>query len=90
MLSAELCGRYKPDAKVYQTAAALLDLPPHQVMMVAAHKGDLRAAQRVGFKTAYVLRPLENGPGNNPEKTPDPSFDIIAEDFLDLAKQLAA
>jgi 2-haloacid dehalogenase len=44
VLSAELSGHYKPDPEVYQTAAALLDLPPYQIMMVAAHKGDLRAA----------------------------------------------
>jgi 2-haloacid dehalogenase len=90
VLSAELSGHYKPDKEVYETAAGLLDLPPENVMMVAAHKGDLRAASRVGFKTAFVPRPLEYGPGRNVDTTPDDSFDITAGNFLDLAHQLGA
>lgn len=39
ILSAELSGHYKPDPEVYEKAADLLDLPPHRIMMVAAHKG---------------------------------------------------
>ena len=90
VLSAELSGHYKPDKEVYETAAGLLDLPPENVMMVAAHKGDLRAARSVGFKTAFVPRPLENGPGGDVDTTPDDTFDITASDFLDLAHQLGA
>lgn len=56
--------------------------------MVAAHKHDLRAAQQVGFKAAFVLRPLEFGPDNVPDLTPDPVFEIVANDFIDLADQL--
>ena len=56
--------------------------------MVAAHQGDLRAAQGVGFKAAFVTRPLEFGPGRKPDLTPDPSFDVVAKDFNDLATQL--
>jgi 2-haloacid dehalogenase len=88
VLSAELSGHYKPDAEVYEKAADLLDLPPNRIMMVAAHKGDLRAAQRVGFKAAWVPRPLEYGPGRNMDTTSDPEFDYTATDFLDLAAQL--
>jgi len=39
---------YKPDPEVYLGAASALGLEAHQVMMVAAHKGDLRAAQAAG------------------------------------------
>lgn len=88
VLSAELSGHYKPDPEVYQTAARLLGLRPEEVMMVATHKSDLRAAQQVGFKAAYVTRPLERGPEHTANITPDPSFDIFATDFFDLAKQL--
>src|SRR5262249_18394268 len=52
ILSGELMKHYKPDPEVYQTAANLLGLRPEQVMMVAANKGDLRAAQAVGLTTA--------------------------------------
>ena len=88
ILSAELSGHYKPDPEVYIKAAELLSLPHERVMMVAAHKGDLRAAGALGFKTAYVPRPLEYGPDREIDTTPDPAFDVNATDFLDLAAQL--
>ncbi len=88
ILSAELVRRYKPDPAVYQTAAELLGLVPHQVLMVAAHQNDLRAARAVGFKTAFVTRPLEYGPNNLPDLIPDLAFDLVATDFADLATQL--
>ena len=58
VLGAELVRHYKPDREVYQSAADFLDLAPADVMMVAAHLGDLRAAKTVGLKTAFVARPL--------------------------------
>jgi 2-haloacid dehalogenase len=90
ILSAELAKRYKPDKEVYLTAAQLLGLRPDQVMMVAAHAGDLKAAASVGFRTAFVSRPLEHGPAGKQETVPPNTFDIAATDFLDLAKQLGA
>jgi 2-haloacid dehalogenase len=90
ILSAELARHYKPDPEAYLTAADLLGLRPQEVMMVAAHKGDLRAAQAVGLKAAFVPRPLERGPERTVDTTPDPAFDIHASDFLDLATQLGA
>ena len=88
VLSAELSGHYKPDPEVYIKAADLLGLPHEKVMMVAAHRGDLRAAGALGFKTAFVPRPLEYGPGRVIDTTPDPAFDVNATDFVDLAAQL--
>jgi 2-haloacid dehalogenase len=41
-------------------ALELLDLRAEEVMMVAAHQYDLRAAQQLGFRTAFVMRPLEH------------------------------
>ena len=58
--------------------------------MVAAHPGDLRAAARTGLRTAYVIRPLERGPGRPLNRNPDGEFDYTAEDFNDLAQQLGA
>jgi 2-haloacid dehalogenase len=63
ILGAELARHYKPDREVYQSAADILDLKLEEVMMVAAHSGDLRAAAEVGLKTAFVVRPLEFGAG---------------------------
>jgi 2-haloacid dehalogenase len=88
ILSSELARHYKPDKEVYQTAAYLLDLPPEQIMMVAAHEGDLRAAKRVGFVTAYVPRPREHGPNREFHPIEGATFDIVAQDFDNLATQL--
>ncbi len=88
ILSAELVRAYKPNPAVYQMAIELLDLPAEQIMLVAAHPYDLQAAQSHGFKTAFIPRPLEYGPRHVLELTPDPSFDLVANDMLDLARQL--
>lgn len=88
VLSSELAGQYKPDPEVYLKAADLLSLPIDRVMMVAAHKSDLHAARAVGMRTAYVPRPLEYGPDVERDLAPDPEFDVVAEDFIDLADQL--
>src|SRR4029453_16549046 len=61
ILGAELAKHYKPDREVYQFAADILELAPSEVMMVAAHLGDLRAAKGVGLQTAFVVRPAEVG-----------------------------
>ena len=90
VLSAELFGHYKPDPEVYLGAARLLDLQPAQVMMVAAHPSDLRAAAASGLRTAYVPRPRERGPGGTMEPSRPGEFDITASDFVDLAGQLGA
>ena len=90
IVSAELFGHYKPDAEVYLGCARLLDVAPADLMMVACHPSDLRAARSHGLRTAYVLRPFENGLGSVlPALTPG-EFDLVAQDFNDLADQLGA
>jgi 2-haloacid dehalogenase len=88
ILGAELVRHYKPDREVYQSAADILDLKPADVMMVAAHLGDLRAAKAVGLRTAFVVRPKEYGPDGKPDLKADGIADLSASDFNDLAKQL--
>jgi 2-haloacid dehalogenase len=90
ILGAELVRHYKPDPQVYRSAAEFLDLRPSEVMMVAAHLGDLRGAKAVGLATAFVPRPLEYGPAGRPDLEPDGSVDITAKDFNDLALRLGA
>ena len=89
ILSAELARHYKPDREAYLASVEFLDLRPGQVMMVAAHPDDLDAAAEAGLRTAYVHRPLEFGPGEEPEH-PGPIFDHTATDLEDLAEQLDA
>ena len=90
VLSAEHSRHYKTDKEAYLKAAEILQLQPQQIMMVASHTHDLKAAASYGFKTAFVMRPQEWGPDKPPMKY-NPSehrFDIIAKDFIDLAGQL--
>jgi len=88
VLSAELFQHYKPDAEAYLGAAAMLGLQPHEVMMVAAHKNDLRAAQAAGLRAAFVQRPLEYGDPAKKDLKPEKDFDVNAQDFNDLATKL--
>jgi 2-haloacid dehalogenase len=90
ILGAELVRHYKPDREVYLSAAEYLDLKPAEVMMVAAHLGDLGAAKGLGLRTAFVVRPLEFGPGGKPDLIANSSVDVSAKDFNDLAGQLGA
>jgi len=90
VLGAELVRRYKPDPEVYRSAAEFLDVRPAEVMMVAAHLRDLRAAKAEGLQTAFVVRPDEFGPDGKPDLVADDSVDITAMSFDDLASQLGA
>jgi 2-haloacid dehalogenase len=90
ILSCEFLGVYKPDKDAYLACARLLRLEPSQVMMAAAHPGDLRAAMAAGFRSAYVPRPGERGDGNDGDLSPQADFDVNARDFPDLARQLLA
>jgi 2-haloacid dehalogenase len=88
LLSAEDYQHYKPDPEVYLGAVSALGLNPGQVMMVAAHKGDLRAAQAVGMRAAFVERLMEKGPAGGADLLPDPDADVEATDFIDLSEKL--
>jgi 2-haloacid dehalogenase len=90
ILSCEFLGTYKPEKEAYQTCARLLRLEPAEVMMVAAHPSDLRAAMAAGFKSAYVPRPGERGTGNDGDLSPQTDFNVNARDFPDLARILLA
>src|SRR5260370_4773353 len=78
IFSAELVQAYKPDSRPYQMTINLLGLHSYEVMMVAAHQEDLRAAQAQGMQAAFVPRPLEQGPHHVPDLTPDPTFEVVA------------
>lgn len=86
ILSAELFHAYKPSPRVYQGAAAVLELKPEQVCMVATHGHDLEAAKAAGFTTVYVYRPGEgHAPGEVEKK---PFVDITVESIEALARLL--
>lgn len=88
ILGAEVCRAYKPMPEAYLRAADLLGLAPEECMMTAAHNDDLKAAAAQGFRTAFVPRPTEYGPGQTKDLTADPSIDVAAENFVALADKL--
>ena len=90
VLSAEIFRHYKPDPETYRGCAEILDVPPDELMMVAAHPSDLRAARDAGLRTGFVFRPAEYGPERSLRKPADDEFDVVADDFGDLAEQLGA
>ncbi|RYE97725.1 MAG: haloacid dehalogenase type II [Oxalobacteraceae bacterium] len=88
ILGAEVVQAYKPMPEAYLRTADMLALRPDQVCLVAAHNSDLAAARHVGYRTAFVARPTEHGPGQATDLAPEQEWDCIASDFLDLVHKL--
>ena len=88
ILGAEVTRHYKPQPGCYLGTAAMLGLKPEECALVAAHNGDLGAARPLGFKTMFVTRPGEHGPGQTKDLTAEKDWDVVARDFFDLADQL--
>ena len=89
ILSAEVFRHYKPDPETYLGVAEIFDLPPHDVMLAAAHKDDLLAAHQCGLQTAFIERPFEFGLDHIRQDLHQESFtNYHAKDMLDLAAQL--
>ncbi len=55
-ISVEQAGCYKPDLRVYRRAAELLGVETGQILHVASHAWDIRAARAAGMRGAYVDR----------------------------------
>jgi len=90
ILSAELAKHYKPDRDAYLTAVSLLELNPGEVMMCAAHSGDLISASGFGLRTGFIHRPNEYGPLRQADEAKPGDFDVVSTDMLDLAVKLGA
>ncbi len=88
ILSCEFMGYYKPSLQAYLKGTQLLGLKPAESMMVAAHEGDLAAAQAAGLHTAYVNVPEEDNMAEGFGQPDDSNFDIEAQDFDVLCRKL--
>ena len=88
VFGADLFERYKPDPATYLGVARLLDLQPAEVMMAAAHNGDLANASKCGPMTAFFPRPQEYGPHQRRDYAAEQQWDVIANDIEDMAAQL--
>ena len=90
ILCAEIFRHYKPDREAYLGAIELLGCRPHEVMMIAAHNYDLRAARSHGIRTGFVPRPTEYGAAQTTDLTAEDDWDVVARDFGELATRLGA
>ena len=88
ILGAEVARAYKPQPEAYLRTADALGLAPAACALVAAHNGDLAAAAAQGYRTVFVPRPLEHGPGQTQDGAATGPWDVVARDFGDLADQL--
>lgn len=88
ILSAEVFRAYKPDPATYLGVSKVFDVPPADVMLVAAHQDDLAAARACALQTAYIERPLEFGADTSKDISPNLANTVHAQDFLALADQL--
>jgi 2-haloacid dehalogenase len=88
IFGSDLFQHFKPDPETYLGVAKMLDLRPDQVMMGAAHNGDLGKARDCGLLTAFFPRPNEHGPNQKRDYAAEQDWDIVATDINDLATQL--
>ncbi len=56
--------------------------------MVACHNFDLNGAQDAGYRTAFVRRPAEWGPGGPPDPNPNRDYDFVEEGFEGLVRSV--
>ncbi len=88
ILSSNVFKAFKPDAAVYLGAIELLELPPHEVMMTAAHNDDLAAARSHGMRTAYINRPYEYGVDQRVDYGATSDWDAATDSITGLADLL--
>ena len=85
ILGAEIAQAYKPAPEAYLRTAEILALRPDEICLVAAHNSDLFAARACGYRTAFVPRPTEHGPGQSIDLVAEQDWDVVAADFGALA-----
>lgn len=88
ILGAEVVRAYKPTPESYLRTAEVLALRPDEMGLVAAHNDDLAAARACGYRTAFVPRPAEHGPGQTRDLRPEGDWDVVADSFELLAERL--
>ena len=86
VLSCETLEVYKPNINAYKKTADLLQLKPEECLMIACHSFDLNAAQKAGFKTAFVKREKEWG--EETKINVDGEYDVVVDNFVELQKFL--
>jgi 2-haloacid dehalogenase len=88
ILGSDVSQAYKPSQDAYLKSVALLGLEPGEVMLAAAHNGDLAAARAAGLATGFIARPEEYGPRRREDPVAVADWDLAATSINDLARQL--
>jgi 2-haloacid dehalogenase len=88
ILGSDVSRAYKPSPQAYLAPPALLGLDPGEVMLAAAHSGDLAAARGCGLATAFIARPDEYGPGRGADAAAPGDWDAVTDSITGLARQL--
>ena len=88
ILGAEIAGTYKPQPQTYLKCAKAVGLAPELIAMVAAHNSDLAAARAIGFKTVFVRRPAQHGPGQSSDLKAEQNWDVIVDSLSEAAEAL--
>ena len=88
ILGAEVVRQYKPMPETYDRCCDALGLAPTEVMMTAAHNDDLAAARARGLNTGFIPRPDEYGVEQGRDLEPTQDWDVVATDFVDLARKM--
>jgi 2-haloacid dehalogenase len=90
ILGSDVTKAYKPTSEAYLRPAALLGLEPGEIVLAAAHEADLAAARRSGLATAFISRPLEQGPGIPGAGVATQSWDLAVSSITELADELGS
>lgn len=88
IVGADIAKMYKPQREVYLASAAALRIAPENVIMVAAHNGDLAAAREAGLKTAFFPRAREHGPDQTSDLEASGPWDIVCANVRELPKKI--
>lgn len=84
VLGAEIAHNYKPEPVVYLATCEALGLVPSEVMMVAAHNDDLKAARATGLQTGFFPRKTEYGSHQEDDLEAEGDWEFIGEDLESL------
>jgi 2-haloacid dehalogenase len=88
ILGAETARAFKPLPECYLRNAEILNLQPDEVMLGAAHNGDLAAAAATGYRTAFVVRRSEHGNGQSQDLAAERPWDVVTDSFIGLAEAM--
>ncbi|MEM7221405.1 MAG: HAD family hydrolase [Pseudomonadota bacterium] len=86
IVTCDALGATKPAPESYLRALAAVGRPAERVCFAAAHPGDLRAAQAHGMRTAYIVARLHDYGDDYEDTGFAHEFDVVADDFAQLAE----